>query len=76
VANQKYRQLSGVALLVGQAALVLPVIAASVWAIELHYTVGLVVFNEQFLASMLACALVACFVNVRAEPWAPLDRVA
>ncbi|MBO0764506.1 MAG: TRAP transporter fused permease subunit [Hyphomicrobiaceae bacterium] len=75
-ANQKYRRLSGVALLVGQAALVLPVIAACVWAIELHHMVGLVIFNEQFLVSMLACALVACFINVRAGPWAPFDRVA
>ncbi len=74
-ANQKYRRLSGIALLIGQTALVLPVLVACLWAMELHHTLGLVVFNEQFLALMLACSLVACYVNVRAGPKARVDRV-
>jgi TRAP transporter 4TM/12TM fusion protein len=74
--NDKNRRLSGPALLIGQTALVLPVAVACLWAMELHHRLGLVLFNEQFLAVMLMCGLVACFVNVRAGPGAPLDRVA
>ncbi|HEY6027331.1 MAG TPA: TRAP transporter fused permease subunit [Pseudolabrys sp.] len=58
--------LTGAAKWAGQIAAVIPVIAASLWAADLQNTFGLLIFNEQFLAVMLAFALAACFINVRA----------
>ena len=59
-------EITGVSRSIGQAAIVLPVIVACLWAMEVQNLLGLVVFNEQFLALMLGCAMVGCFVNVRA----------
>jgi TRAP transporter 4TM/12TM fusion protein len=67
--------LPGVTRSIGQAALVLPVIVACLWAMEIQNLFGVVVFNEQFLALMLACALVGCFVNVRAAKSVRNDHV-
>lgn len=57
--------LPGVSRLIGQAALVLPVIVACLWAMEIQNLFGIVVFNERFLPLLLACALVGCFVKLR-----------
>jgi TRAP transporter 4TM/12TM fusion protein len=67
--------LSSITRLIGQAALVLPVIVACLWAMEIQNLFGVVVFNEQFLALMLACALVGCFVSVRAAKSIRNDHV-
>ena len=71
----KNRRLKGMSLLIGQGALVLPVVIACLWAVEAHHTLGLVLFNEQFLGVMLVLGLVACFINMRPGVWAPIDRV-
>ena len=63
--NGKWRNLSGLSQIIGTTALVLPVIIAAFWAIEVQTMLGLLVFKEQFLALMLACGLVAIFLNVR-----------
>lgn len=67
--------LTGISLWLGQAAIVLPVLAACLWAMEVQYLLGVVAFNEQFLALMLAFALSGCFINVRAHRSARRDRV-
>ena len=69
------RELHGISQWIGQAALVLPVIVACLWAMQLQHLLGLVAFNEQFLALMLACALLGCFINVRASKSIRGDRV-
>lgn len=63
--GRKYRKLTGVSQWISQCALAFPVIIACLWALEIHSIMGLLIFNEQFLALMLACGLVASFVNVR-----------
>ena len=60
---------------IGQVTLVVPVIAACLWAVNFQDLFGLLVFNEQFLAMMLAFAMAACFINVRATKSIRLDRV-
>ncbi|ARP97884.1 TRAP transporter permease [Pseudorhodoplanes sinuspersici] len=69
------RELHGISRWIGQAALVLPVIVACLWATGFQHLLGLVAFNEQFLALMLACALLGCFVNVRASKSIRGDQV-
>lgn len=69
------RELHGISRWIGQAALVLPVIVACLWATGFQHLLGLVAFNEQFLALMLSCALLGCFINVRASKSIRGDRV-
>lgn len=59
----------------GQIAVVVPVIAACLWAVDFQNLFGLLVFNEQFLAVMLGFALAACFINVRATRSMNKNRV-
>ena len=71
----RLRRLGGVSQAIGQAAFVLPVLAAALWAVEAQRLVGVLIFNEQFLAAMLGLGLVATFVNVKASRSEPGDRV-
>jgi TRAP transporter 4TM/12TM fusion protein len=67
--------LKGVSKWAGQIAAVVPVVAACLWAVDFHATLGLLIFNEQFLAMMLGFSLAACFISVRATKSAKLDHV-
>jgi TRAP transporter 4TM/12TM fusion protein len=67
--------LTGAAKWAGQIAAVVPVVAACLWAVNFQNLFGLLIFNEQFLALMLAFALAACFINVRAAKSIKKDRV-
>ena len=62
----RWRTLEGPSRVIGLTSLTLPVLAAALWALEVHVMLGLLVFSTQFLALMLGLALVACFVNIRA----------
>jgi TRAP transporter 4TM/12TM fusion protein len=59
----------------GQMVAVVPVVAACLWALDFHATLGILIFNEQFLAMMLGFSLAACFIKVRATKSAKLDHV-
>ncbi|GGL79441.1 TRAP transporter permease [Wenxinia marina] len=71
----RIRRLSGLSRGIGQAAFVLPVLAAALWAVEAQHYVGVLIFNEQFLAAMLGLGLAATFLNVKARTAEPGDRV-
>ncbi len=73
--NGKWRVLHGWQAGLGVASLVVPVVAACLWAIEIQHVLGLVVYSAQFLALMLGAALVATFLNVRARAGEAGDRV-
>lgn len=64
--NTKWRSLSGPSKWLGTVALLLPVLVASLWAMEVQNRLGLLIYQEQFLALMLASGLAATFINVRA----------
>ena len=74
-AASKWRQLAGPPRWIATFALTLPVVLAALWALEVHNWLGMLVFNEQFLAIMLACGLVAVFLNVKSRAGEPGDRV-
>lgn len=73
--TSKWRDLSGLSEIIGTTALVLPVIIAACWAMEVQTMLGLLVLKEQFLALMLACGLVSIFINVRARNGEKADSV-
>lgn len=73
--DSKWRSLGGPSRWIGTAALLLPVLVAALWAMEVPNLVGVLLYKEQFLALMLASALLATFVNVRARKSEPGDRV-
>lgn len=62
----KWRPLEGWQRRVATLALVLPVIAACLWVLEIQHLFGLLLYTAQFLAFVLGSALVACFLNIRA----------
>ncbi|KMK68490.1 TRAP transporter fused permease subunit [Puniceibacterium sp. IMCC21224] len=65
--TSKWRDLHGAEKILGLGALLLPVLLASLWAVEVQRWIGVLIYKEQFLGLMLASGLTAVFVNIRAR---------
>lgn len=65
--NSKWRELSGPEKWLGHGAFLLPILLASLWAIDIQNWFGILIYKEQFLALMLGCGMTAALVNVRAH---------
>ncbi|MEQ9814613.1 MAG: TRAP transporter fused permease subunit [Azospirillaceae bacterium] len=63
--DTKFRRLSGPMAQMGAILLAMPVILGSLWAVEIHHYLGLLIFEEQFLVVMLGFALLSVFVWVK-----------
>lgn len=73
--ESKYRKLSGWLGRFGNFCLAMPVLLGCLWAVEAHNWVGLLVFKEQFLATMLGTALFCTFLWMPAHKSLPKDKV-
>ncbi|HLE66205.1 MAG TPA: TRAP transporter fused permease subunit [Burkholderiales bacterium] len=71
----KFRSLTGLARALEGFLLCALAVAGAAWAGELHIQLGLVVFKEQYLGLVLALALPAVFIGVKARQGEPGNRV-
>jgi TRAP transporter 4TM/12TM fusion protein len=71
----KFRSLTGPARGLERFLLSALTLAGAAWAGELHVTLGLVFFKEQYLGLFLALGLPAVFIAVRARRGEPANRV-
>ena len=71
----KFRALTGPARALEGFLLCALAVAGAAWAGELHVQLGLVAFKEQYLGLVLALALPAVFLGVKARRAEPGNRV-